>query len=206
MNDQNQGQQSDRSGAEADERFADLDKDFEAFTAAFMNRKIYSELNPDIIGNIPAEHLIQAIVDFIAIRIGKDWKHDVERVPPLGPGFSAVYFLSLLETEVNNGGFNQMFFNSGRQAVIHARKGAELAGLRKLSAIIDRALAIEESTREKAASARDTGTIEAFMATYEDADFEAVDDEYLALADGIEKPLIRFIRRNAQLFSGRADG
>jgi hypothetical protein len=206
MDDQDQRPRSDGSSAEADEMFDDLDNEFNTFTAAFMNRRIYSELSPDIIREIPDEHLIQAIVDFIGIRIGKDWEHDVERVPPLGPGFSAVYFLSLLETEVNNGGFNQMLFNSGREAVVHARDGAELAGMRKLCAIIDRALAIEKSTREKQASARDSGTIEAFMATYEDGDFEAVDDEYLALADGIDDALIKFIRRNAQLFSGRADG
>lgn len=206
MDDPNQSSQPGHSESDADEMFADLEKEFEAFTTAFKNRKIYTELNDEIIRNIPDEHLIQAIVDFLGLRIGKDWEHDVERVPPLGPGFSAVYFLSLLETEVNNGGFNQMFYNNGRQAVVHAREGAEFVGLRKLTAVVDRALAIEESTRARFADAKDSGTIAGFMATYEDGHFEAIDDQYSTLAEGIEKSLIRFIRNNGALFSGRADG
>lgn len=124
----------------------------------------------------------------------------------VGPGFSAVYFLSLLETEVNNGGFNQMFHNNGREAVVQARNGAEFVRLQDLSTVIGRALAIEESTRARCAAARDSGTVEGFMATYEDGDFEAINDQFSSLAEGIEKSLIRFIRNNVALFSGRADG
>jgi hypothetical protein len=207
MDDPHQSSPPDRSESDADERFADIEKEFEAFTTAFKNRKIYTELNDEIIRSIPDEHLIQAIVDFVGLRIGKDWEHDVERIPPLGPGFSAVYFLSLLETEVSNGGFNQMFYNNGRQAVIQAREGAELVGLETLASVIKQALVVEESMRGKLASAKENGTIEAFMATYDDdADFEAIDDEYSNLTNTIENALIRFIRDKSKMFSGRANG
>src|SRR5262245_8271322 len=89
----------------------DLDLAFEAFTKEFVDRKIYTELNKEVIQRIADERLVQAIVDFIGVRIGRDWEHGLEKVPALGAGFSAIYFLSILESEVNNGGFNQMFYN-----------------------------------------------------------------------------------------------
>jgi len=205
MSHRNQGDEHDDSKSDSDE-YADLEKDFEAFTTAFLNRKIYTELNEKIIRGIPDEHLTQAIVDFVGVRIEQDWEHDVARVPPLGLGFSAVYFLTLLETEVNNGGFNQMFYNNGRESVIHAREGAELVGLAGLASVIARALEVEKSVRGKLASANESGTIEAFMASYEDADFESVDDDYSDLADKIEGALIRFIRDNSEMFSGKVNG
>ena len=51
------------------------------------------------------------------------------KVPTLGPYFVAVYFLVGFNIEWNNGGFNQFFYNRGREAVVQAKEGAELLGL-----------------------------------------------------------------------------
>ncbi|MCI0748801.1 MAG: DMP19 family protein [Verrucomicrobia subdivision 3 bacterium] len=117
----------------------DVEKAFEAFTEEFMNRRIYTGLTEEVIRGMPDEHVVQAVLDSIGVRIGRDWEHDVEKVPPLGAGFSAIYFLSILETEVSNGGFNQMFYNNGREAVVHAKEGADLLGLKALASLIGRA-------------------------------------------------------------------
>jgi hypothetical protein len=106
----------------------------------FQNRKVYTELNPEILATIPDEELEQAIRDFTALKIDHDWANDVERVPALGPGFSAVYFLSIMDAEVNNGGFNQFFYNCGRRAVLHAKNAADLLGLADLADVIVKAL------------------------------------------------------------------
>jgi hypothetical protein len=45
------------------------------------------------------------------------------------------------------------------------------------------ALAVEESMRGKLASAKESGTIEALMATYEDADFKSLDGDYSSLTN-----------------------
>lgn len=171
----------------------------------FNNRTIYTELNGEVIKTIPDEDLEQAIRDFIGLKIDHDWKNDVKRVPALGPGFSAVYFLSVLETEVNNGGFNQLFHNQGREAVVQARQGADLLGLSALSSLIARALEKEEVEREKMAKVKEAGTLEAFFASYGDLSFASLDDEFLSLEDSLEEARIAFIRTHSELFEGRQE-
>ena len=169
----------------------------------FKNRKIYAELNCQVIETIPDKHLEQAVRDFIAIRIEHDWENDTRRVPALGPGFSAVYFLSILDAEVNNGGFNQLYYNSGRVAVEEARRGADLLGLPALSLVIAKALEIEEAEQAKMTRVKEAGTLDAFFDSYDDISFESVDDEYLQLDLDLEKAIIEFIRRRCELFEGR---
>lgn len=183
-----------------------VDKLFERYFGNLKehkNRKIYKELTVEIINTIPDAHLEQAIRDFTALKIGHDWANDVERVPALGPGFSAVYFLSIMEAEVSNGGFYQFFYNEGRKAVLHARDGAELLGLSALSAVISKALQIEEIERDKMAKVKAEGTIEAFFESYDDISFEPADDAFQRLELDLQKAIVSFIRRRSELFEGR---
>jgi hypothetical protein len=170
----------------------------------FKNRKIYTELNREIIRSIPDEDLEQAIRDFIAIRIGHDWAQDVEKVPALGPGFAAVYFLGIMGAEVSNGGFNQLFYNSGRAAVLQAKHGADLLGLSRLSSVISTALNIEETERAKMARVKEAGTLEAFFDSYDEISFEAADDAFFSLKLDLQKEIVSFIRNHSELFEGRA--
>jgi len=176
---------------------------FRAYMEELKNRTIYRELNPQILASIPDDKLEQAIRDFIALKIENDWEHDVEKVPALGPGFSAVYFVSMVEAEVNNGGFNQLFWNSGREAVIHAKAGADLMKLSGLSDILVEALKTEEKERRKMAKFKQKGTVEALMDSYNDVSFEPADDKFLALSPKLEKVIVSFIRKNPHLFEGK---
>jgi len=171
----------------------------------FEKRKIYTELNAEVIKTISDENLEQAMRDFIGIKINRDWENDVERVPPLGPGFSAIYFLSILDAEVNNGGFNQLFHNCGREAVLRAREGADILGLSALSAVISKALQIKETERDKMARVKEAGTLEAFFESYDDILFEPADEEFLHLDLDLQKAIVSFIRSHSDLFEGRAN-
>ena len=128
----------------------------------------------------------------------------MSKVPPLGPGFSAVYFLSIQDAEVLNGGFYQFFYNSGREAVLRAREGADLLGLPALAAATSRALEIEERERAKMARVKADGTIEAFFESYQEVSFEPADEAYLALDLKLSPIIIAFIRSHPDLFVGRA--
>jgi hypothetical protein len=186
-----------------DPELAEMLRDAEARFAEFKNRRIYRQLTPEIIATIPDDNLQQAIIDFIWLKIGEDWKHDVEKVPLLGPGFSAIYFLSALETEVNNGGFYQFFYNRGTGAVVQAKDGANLLGLSALSGLITKALQIEERERHKMQGVKQVGTVKAFFDSYKDISFEAVDDDYFKLKVDFEAPIVAFIRTHPELFEGQ---
>ncbi len=178
---------------------------FTEYMEELKNRKIYRALNPQILESIPNDKLEQAIRDFIALKIDKDWAHDVQKVPSLGPGFSAVYFVAIVEAEVNNGGFNQLFWNSGREAVVHAKAGADLMELHELSRVLEEALQVEEKERHKMARFKQVGTMEALMESYDEVSFEAVDDQLLALSSTLEGAIVLFIRKHPHLFEGKVD-
>lgn len=171
----------------------------------FKKQRIYTELNAEIIATIPDKNLEQAIQDFTAEAIDKDWENDVRKVPALGAGFSAVYFLGTLDYEVNNGGFNQFFFNEGREAVVLAKEGADLMGLRKLSAVISKALVIEQIEREKMAKVKKVGTIEAFFESYDEISFEEADEAFEKLDIDLGKEILSFIRRKPEFFEGKVE-
>ena len=171
------------------------------FLAEFKDRKKYAQLDPEILKTIPDEKLCQAIVDYVAAAIREDWENDTTKVPQLGAGFSAVYFVSQLDGEVNNGGFNQFFFNEGRRAVELSKEGAELMGMNELAEIVGKALAVAEREQAKMAKVKAKGTIEAFMQSYEDVSFDEADDAFFELKD-LDKQIVAFIRSKPELFVG----
>ncbi|MDO8941797.1 MAG: DUF4375 domain-containing protein, partial [Desulfobacterales bacterium] len=118
---------------------------------------------------------------------------------------SAVYFVSNMDVEVNNGGFYQFFYNSGRGAVTLAREGAELMGLPALSAVVSQALQIEETERSKMAKLKENGTLEAFFESYNDISFDPADDEFMNLKIDFKKVIASWIRSHGELFDEKAD-
>lgn len=101
---------------------------------AFKNRKKYKIMDEEILKQIPDEDLLQAIFDYICDEvIQNDWKNAYTKVKALPKGFQHIYSLWVLEGEVNNGGFNQYFFNSSGQFVDEAYDGCIAIGAAKNS-------------------------------------------------------------------------
>jgi hypothetical protein len=111
----------------------------------------------------------------------------------------------MVKAEVNNSGFNQLFWNSGREAVVHAKAGADLMKLSALSRILEEALKIEEKERGKMAKFKQEGSIGALMESYDHVSFETVDDKFFAQSSKLERAIISFIRRHPGLFEGKVD-
>jgi hypothetical protein len=186
-------------GMKEDRKILNLEKSL----AEFKNRKQYTALTSEILTRIPDDKLCQAVLDYIAAAINKDWENDTTKVPKLGAGFSAVYFVSQLDGEVNNGGFNQFFFNDGRRAVELSKEGAELMGMTELAEIVGKALTIADREKAKMAKVTAKGTIEAFMESYEDIIFDEADDAFSKLNLNLDKQMVAFIRSKPELFVGK---
>lgn len=174
----------------------ELFQELRAHVQEFERRKKYSELSPEILKTIPDDKLVWAVRDFATAAIDEDLENAPSKVTSLGPGFSAVYFVSSLDIEVNNGGFDQFFGNDGRQAVELSKEGAEFMGLRGLATVSGKALSIEErAKREKALSQENVAD--------EDISFDEADDAFTALDLDLDKEMVKFIRRRPELFVGK---
>jgi hypothetical protein len=70
--------------------------------------------------------LLLAIVEGMEARMGADYEREWEVLSRSTRGQSAVYALVLTDGEVNNGGFDQFFFNSSGSVMDEAIDGATL--------------------------------------------------------------------------------
>lgn len=113
------------------------------------------------------------------------------------PAERNVYFLDMLEGEVNNGGFQQFFSNSSGNCALQTRAAIAAIGLTDLLPIYDKALAVFPSS----APAEDRATRNDQMESVEDewTAWSALDSEFYEIST--TKRVAAYIRAHAEEFS-----
>jgi hypothetical protein len=168
----------------------------------FRNRKIYQSLTEDVLRSIPDTELEQAIFDYAATRVGDDYDREVAIVRSLAPGTQALYSTWLVQLEVENGGFNQFFWNSSAAFAEDAVRGFEFFGLTDLAALTGDAIAVHAAEAHQMETLKRQGTIEAFSESYKHTKLEPLDERFMALSDTISPARIKRIREEPRLFAG----
>lgn len=85
-----------------------------------------------------------------------------------------------LEAEVNNGGYNQFYFNSSGQFYKHLPDALKLVGAPKFADLTKRANNTFEKENPKITQHQD-GTIEGFSKSYDENPLNKFDDEFYDL-------------------------
>ena len=89
-----------------------------------------------------------------------------------------------LEAEVNNGGYNQFYFNSSGQFYKHLPKYLKLIGANKFANLTKSANETFEKENPKITQHQD-GTLEGFSKSYEDNPLNKFDDEFFFMKQKI---------------------
>lgn len=162
----------------------------------------FRELTAALLAEISADEVGDAILQHVALKVAEQGEHardDVVRGLP--PGTRAIYTTWLVDIEVNNGGFNQFFFNPhGRHAGL-ALAGYELLGAEDYAAVMRAAIATHEAERRTMARFYDAGTLEAFSESYRHTGLSEVDQRYYSLGDRIYDTWAAFVRSRPELFA-----
>ncbi|MCB9334947.1 MAG: DMP19 family protein [Flavobacteriales bacterium] len=170
----------------------ELEKEFDTFFEEFNNRPIYKNLTQEIIDTISDDNLIQTVYDNIEL-IGDEKK--------LSNGQKAIYSIWWVEAEVNNGGFNQFYFNSSSKYSQMAYDGFKLIGAVKFAELMNTANNLYEENKEELAK-YDDGTLQGFSDSYDDNPLNELDTKFYKLYD--EEDLyalqIKYIRSNVNEF------
>lgn len=175
--------------------------DWKEIIRAFENRKRYPVITAEILGAIPKDDLEQALIDHVVdVRIGTRKDEEYEIVSGLSAGFRMVYTTWWLEAEVNNGGFNQYFWNSAGRFAKEALAGFERLGATEHAALVAEAIAIEAEERSAQQKHKDAGTVEAFSESYETSRLGALDERFYALSLGDLR--VRYIQSHPAEFLG----
>jgi hypothetical protein len=163
----------------------------------------YKQLTQTILAQEPDSSLEWAVLQHVAWAINQDYDREREIVRSLSPGLQMVYATHQVEAEVNNGGFNQYFFNSEGRLAELALSGFGKLGASDHERLMREAMAVYERVRPRLEKAREAGTAEAFSDTYEDGDFEALDEQFYELDTDLSALRIRYIRKHLEEFARR---
>lgn len=176
----------------SDREMTELDKSIEEF----KNRKIYTRLDADTLSSISDDKLEQAIIDYISSKFNEDYSNEYQVVISLSPGLRALYSTWLVEAEVNNGGFNQFYWNSSGQFAKESEAGFLLLGALDHYELMKEANMIHEQEKEKMQKYKEKGTLSAFSDSYKETKLNSIDDKFFDLHENLSELRIKYIRSN----------
>ncbi|HXG65616.1 MAG TPA: DUF4375 domain-containing protein [Blastocatellia bacterium] len=178
-----------------------FDDDLDRRIQGFMNRKKYPVLNEQILADIEDDELEQAIIDYVLDKIEGHYDKEYEIVTSLSEGFQAVYCTFFLEAEVDNGGFNQYFWNSSGEFATEALDGLRLIGANEHAALMEAAIKIYAKEEPLHRRFRLENTLEAFRESYKHTRLNEVDRRFYKL-EALSPKRIRYIREHPEEFRG----
>ena len=182
-----------------------LSKETEAQLAnsieAFKNRPIFKELTEQIIDTASDVNLLQVVFDNLSEKQSTDYEKEYETVMSWNKSRQAIYMIWIFEAEVNNGGYNQFYFNSSRQFYKHLPDALKLVGAAKFADLTKRANETFEKENLKITQHQD-GTIDGFSKSYDDNPLNDFDTEFYELyqTENLQQIQVNYIRKNKMEF------
>jgi hypothetical protein len=183
----------------------DINKQIDQSLEDFIKRPIYSVLTTRILDTIRDDRLEQTIIDniFSKLESTESSEKQYEIVKSMSVGRQAIFATWGLEAEVNNGGFNQYFYNfaSSGQYAEEARDGFKQIGAIKHSNLTQKAIDVMLKDAKRLSKFKD-GTLESFSKSYENNPLNPLDNEFYALSkiENLSKLRIKYIRNHKSEF------
>ena len=171
---------------------------------AFKNRPIHKELTEQIIDTTSDDNLLQIVFDNLSEKQPTDYEKEYETVMSWNKSRQAIYMIWALEAEVNNGGYNQFYFNSSGQFYKHLPDALKLVGATKFADLIIRANETFEKENSKIIQHQD-GTLEGFSKSYDDNPLNKFDDEFYDLykTEKLQQIQVDYIRNSKKEFTDK---
>src|SRR5579884_2379365 len=142
-------------------------------------------LTLDLLASLSADDVAGEIVQHVELRLKAPGIDRDAIVGLLPAGTAAIYTTWLVDVEVNNGGFNQFFFNPYGKLAGHALAGYELLGAEDYAAVMRAAIATHEAERARLLSLYEARTPEAFAQSNRITELREIDQRYYSLGDRI---------------------
>ncbi len=176
-----------------------IKKNFNKFHDSGLKK--YEFLNKEDISTIPDDELVYAVMSWMWSKFNTDWSDDFEIISSLPKPCQDMYSVYIIEGEVNNGGFNQCYFNSSRQFTQMAEGGFQAMGAAGFADIMIRANTIYAEIKDDLEK-YDDGTLESFSESYENNPLNVLDDEFYIMyeREPLNQLCIDYIRANSEYF------
>jgi hypothetical protein len=163
----------------------------------FRNRKIYEVVTLDLLDQLSDSQLERALIDYIYTKIGKGSARELDVVRRLKMGLRALYITWWVEAEVNNGGFNQYYWNSAGQFADEAPDAFAYFGAEQCAELMREANRVRAAEAAAIEKYRDRETIEAFSESHRESKLGPLDKRFYALAENLGAMKVAKIRAHA---------
>jgi Domain of unknown function (DUF4375) len=175
----------------------EIDKQLSKSIEDFKNRPIHKNLTIQIIDTAADENLLQVVFDNLSQKLPSDFEKEFETVMSWNKSRQAIYMIWLLEAEVNNGGYNQFYFNSSGQFYKYLPDVLKIVGATKYADLTQRVNDTFEKENPKITQHQD-GTLEGFSKSYEGNPLNKFDTEFYDLykSENLQKIQVDFIRKH----------
>jgi len=176
-----------------------LDEQIHKSVEDFKNRPVHIKLTAEIIDVTSDDELLFTVFENLAVKLEGANKHETFLM--FSKARQAAYAIWLLEAEVNNGGFNQYYYNSSGQYAELTPGALQLIGANKFANLVSKANKIYETENKKITEHLD-GTVEGFSESYDENPLNELDTEFYELykAEDLHKLQVDFIRNNKSEF------
>ena len=168
----------------------------------WKNRPVYKKITRDVMASIPDDHLDWAMFDHIWLKVDEEYEKTQQVLEELPSGFSVVFHLFVLAGEIDNGGFNQYFFNGLDRDAEQQLEALRMIEATKHQKVFQEAFRIHEEEKQNKELQRrySERTIESFFSTYGMTMLGKCDEEWYAMDKEFNTSIIRFIRKHPELF------
>jgi len=162
----------------------------------------FATLTPDLLASLSADDVAAAVVQHVELRLMAPGIDRDAIIGLLPPGTAAIYTTWLVDVEVNNGGFNQFFFNPYGKLAGHALAGYELLGADEYVDVMRAAIATREAERDRLLPFYEARTPESFAESNRITELPEIDQRYYSLGDRIYDIWATFVRDRPDLLLG----
>lgn len=165
-------------------------------------RPIYKSLDPKLLAGIADKDVEQAVVEYVATKLDKHDEKEKEILERLPKGARALWLTWIVEGEVNNGGFNQYYWNSEDRFSADAVDAFRFFSALEHASLMEEANRVRSQERNSTKQFKDRGTLEAFSDSYKESKLGPLDDRFYAIKERLSALRIAKIRSEPELFSG----
>ena len=165
----------------------------------YENRPVYKVLTSEIIDRSSDNDLLQIVIDNLSEKFPSDNTKEYKTFLSWNKPQQAIYIISILEDEINNGGFSQYYFNSSGQYANLAPEAFKMVGALAFENLTIRANKIYNMEYSKITKYQDdSGEGIGISKSHEENPLNKFDDEFYKLekTENLEKLLVKFIRKN----------
>lgn len=161
----------------------------------------HSGLQRKDLDSVPDDQLITTVMDWMWGKFNPEWSDQYEVISSLPKACQDIYSTFTIECEVNNGGFNQCYYNSSKEFTLMAEEGFKAIGAEGFADIMARANSTYSEIKDDLEKQND-GTLESFSKSYENNPLNGLDTQFNAMyeKESLEQLYIDYIRANAGYF------